>query len=128
MGNSKPNKDHSKSRAPNAWILFSNGHDLKKRREEKKKIKRADTMKSAKEEWDTMPIKEKFQYYLKWEQMQIEDSNKHLTDVNDKLNLSTSDGFINITPHDYALLQKSKKNKKIAEEYFNAYINEEECI
>ncbi|GBB90193.1 hypothetical protein RclHR1_17080002 [Rhizophagus clarus] len=127
MGNSKPNKDHSKSRAPNAWIMFSNDHHiLRKRREGKKGIKRSDTMRFAKDKWDTMSNEEKSHYFLKWEQMQIEETNKHLN--GDKLNLSTNDGFINITPHDYTLLQESKKNKKIVEENFNAYINKEACI
>jgi hypothetical protein len=127
-------KSKNKSRTPrpsNAWILFCNGHDEKIRNESNKKVKRRETMKSAKKEWDSMTPREKFRYFLESERkkrnQEIEEANQYLIDEN-KLNLmNMQDGFINMTSDYFTSLEKYKENKKIEDKFFDAYINSEAC-
>lgn len=127
MGKSKPNKNYSKSRAQNAWIIFSNCYYKEIKKIEGKKIKRTDAMKSARNIWNLMSEEERLDYFIKYEKinelMQVEEANKHL-DYTEKLTSITHDRFIIRTPGYYNLLRKSKKNKKKENEVFKEFIDE----
>ncbi|CAB4484145.1 hypothetical protein RhiirA5_421831 [Rhizophagus irregularis] len=131
MGKPKANKNHSKSRTPNAWILFSNDHDGEIRKHGRKNVKRTDSMKSAKRVWEKMPSPKKLNYFMKWEnikeQMHVEEANKYLDD-NEKLPLDTHGCFIVRTPEYYKRLQKSKENRVKENKVFGEIIKEDAYI
>lgn len=132
MGKSKANKNHSKSRTPNAWILFSNNHHNGKiRKHGSKNVKRTDSMKSAQIEWENMSSNKKLDFFLQGETIkertQVEEANKYLDD-NEKLTLDTHDCFIVRTPNYYKRLQKSKENKEKLIEVFDEFIEKNSYI
>ncbi|CAB4385995.1 unnamed protein product [Rhizophagus irregularis] len=132
MGKPKANKNHSKSRTPNAWILFSNNHHNGKiRKHGSKNVKRTDSMKSAQIEWENMSSNKKLDFFLQGETIkertQVEEANKYLDD-NEKLTPITHDRFIIITPNYYKRLQKSKENRVKENKVFGEFIQEDAYI
>ncbi|RGB41828.1 hypothetical protein C1646_751600 [Rhizophagus diaphanus] len=131
MGKSKVNKNHSKSRTTNAWILFSNDYDEEIRKHGKKNVKRTDSMKSAKIVWEKMPKRKKLNYFMRYEnikeQMHVEEANKYL-EHNEKLTLNTHDCFIVRTQAYYNKSQKSEENRVKEEKDFCEFIHEDAYI